>query len=263
MSYAIAPTFESNRIGVRRVYTLAGAPDDLALQMIADGYDISMITTLADNNVSDAQLQNLYDNYGAGTPEFALAANALLAQLTGGAAGGTISPGTSPVLTPTVIPTTISSVTPTSAGSIPPAVPSGTIFTYTVQWATSLLNLSGPSQILAAVNSILQQHNINIVNSSIPSTIVGQATGFTIVIQTTIAFAQVADVKSICDGAVAQAGRQVVSSSLAAGGAVMPGTVPNPSGTSDLTTWFVQNWGTVAAVLLGVAVLPTLVRKIL
>ena len=158
---------------MRRVYTFGGAPDDLALQMIADGYDISMITTLADNNVSDAQLQNLYDNYGAGTPEFATAANALLAQLTGGAAGGTISPGTSPVLAPSVVPPA-SPVTATSPASIP-AVPSGTIFTYTVQWATSLLNLSGPSQILATVNSILQQHNINIVNSSIPSTIVGQA----------------------------------------------------------------------------------------
>jgi hypothetical protein len=108
MSYAIAPTFEANKIGVRRAYTLGriglrGAPDDLALQMIADGYDISTITTLTDNNATDAQLQNLYDNYGAGTPEFAQAANQLLMQLTGGMAGGAVSPGSS-----APVPTTIS-----------------------------------------------------------------------------------------------------------------------------------------------------------
>ncbi len=108
MSYAIAPTFEANKIGVRRAYTLGrvglrGAPDALALQMIQDGYDISVITTLTDNNATDAQLQNLYDNYGAGTPEFAQAANQLLMQLTGGMGGGTVSPGTS-----APVPTTIS-----------------------------------------------------------------------------------------------------------------------------------------------------------
>lgn len=93
MSYAIAPTFEANKIGVRRVYTLSGAPDALALQMIADGYDISVITSLTDANVTDAQLQNLYDNYGAGTPEFATAANLLLTQLTGGPGGAASAVG--------------------------------------------------------------------------------------------------------------------------------------------------------------------------
>jgi hypothetical protein len=262
VSYAIAPTFEANKIGVRRAYTLGdfrGAPDALALQMIQDGYDISTITTLADNNVTDAQLQNLYDNYGAGTPEFAAAANALVVQLSR-ASGGAISPGTSPVLP----------LNPgASPSSQPPAnasVPSGSIFTYTAQWSTSLLNVSSPSQILASVYNILQQHNINIINSSIPSTIVGQATGFTIVIQTTIGFAQLADIKSICDGAVYQAGRQVTSSVLTPGGSAMPGGLSNPAGAGgipgSLTTWFTQNWGTVAAVLVGIAVLPALVKKL-
>lgn len=107
MSNTIIST--SNTTGVRRLRTLGewamlgGAPSSLALQMIQDGYDISVITTLADNNATDAQLQYLYDNYGAGSAEFAQAANVLLAQLTGGMAGGTVSPGsTAPV------PTTIS-----------------------------------------------------------------------------------------------------------------------------------------------------------
>lgn len=103
MSSTIIST--ANTTGVRRLRTLGwlgGAPSDLALQMIQDGYDISVITTLADNNATDAQLQYLYDNYGAGTAEFAQAANALLAQLTGGMAGGTVSPGSS-----APVPTTI------------------------------------------------------------------------------------------------------------------------------------------------------------
>lgn len=107
MSVTIIST--ANTTGVRRLRTLGewamlgGAPSSLALQMIQDGYDISVITTLADNNATDAQLQVLYDNYGAGTAEFAQAANALLAQLTGGMAGGTVSPGSS-----APVPTTIS-----------------------------------------------------------------------------------------------------------------------------------------------------------
>lgn len=107
MSNTIIST--SNTTGVRRLRTLGewamlgGAPSSLALQMIQDGYDISVITTLADNNVTDAQLQYLYDTYGAGSAEFAQAANVLLAQLTGGMAGGTVSPGSS-----APVPTTIS-----------------------------------------------------------------------------------------------------------------------------------------------------------
>lgn len=108
MSYAIAPTFEANKIGVRRAYTLgrmAGAPDALALQMISDGYDISTITTLTDANVTDAQLQNLYDHYGAGTPEFAAAANQLLTQLTGGPGGAASSPNYPQGAIPTTVST--------------------------------------------------------------------------------------------------------------------------------------------------------------
>jgi hypothetical protein len=108
MSYAIAPTFEANKIGVRRAYTLgrmAGAPDALALQMISDGYDISTITTLTDANATDAQLQNLYDHYGAGTAEFAVAANQLLTQLTGGPGGAASAPS----YPQSAVPTTVSS----------------------------------------------------------------------------------------------------------------------------------------------------------
>jgi hypothetical protein len=106
MSNTIIST--ANTTGVRRLRTLGewalldGAPSSLALQMIQDGYDISVITTLADLGATDAQLQYLYDNYGAGTAEFAQAANQLQVQLSG-RAGGTVSPGAQ-----APVPTTIS-----------------------------------------------------------------------------------------------------------------------------------------------------------
>lgn len=105
MSNTIIST--ANTTGVRRLRTLGdwglgGAPSALALQMIQDGYDISVITTLADLGATDGQLQFLYDNYGAGTAEFAQAANQLQVQLSG-RAGGTVSPGAQ-----APVPTTIS-----------------------------------------------------------------------------------------------------------------------------------------------------------
>jgi hypothetical protein len=290
MSYATAPTFEANKIGVRRVYTLGdfrgmGDVNDTAQGMIGEGYDPNVIYPLVSFGATDVQLQNLWNNYGAGTPEFNAAENGLLAYLksqpniqappvnmqtspagaiygaatgsSGGATAGSLVPG-APAGSP-------APPTPSPAAAPGPgAVPSGSVFTYTVQWSTSLLNVSGPSQILAAVNSILQQHNINIVNSSIPSTYLGQATGFSIVIQTTIAFGQVIDVKSICDGAVAQAGRQVTSSTLTPGGSMMPGSLPaaGASATGALTSWFMQNWGYLAAALIAIAVAPQLAKKL-
>jgi hypothetical protein len=85
--------------GVRRLQTLgamwglSGAPSDLGQQMITDGYDIATIVSLSNAGVTDAQLQNLYDNYGAGTPEFQVAANQLLTSLTGGPGGAASAPG--------------------------------------------------------------------------------------------------------------------------------------------------------------------------
>jgi hypothetical protein len=130
MSYAIAPTFESNKIGVRRVYTLGmfrTLGDDLSDQMISDGYDPVIIGNLVALGATDAQLQALYDNYGAGTPEFNAAAGALQASLTPSGSIFDSSPAATSIsnllLNPTTaapgqaIQNTVSSIISTSLGS--------------------------------------------------------------------------------------------------------------------------------------------------
>lgn len=108
----MSTTIMSNAIttGTRRLSTLGAwglgaAPSDLAQQMITDGYDSTIIVNLSNANATDAQLQNLYDNYGAGTAEFALAANQLLSYLTGGPGGAASAPGYPASAVPTTVST--------------------------------------------------------------------------------------------------------------------------------------------------------------
>jgi hypothetical protein len=100
MSVTIMPN--AINTGVRRLTPLLsgfeswglGASPDIIAAMTAlgpdGGYDPATINSLVAAGATDAQLQNLWDNYGAGTPEFAFAANQLLQVLTGrpGATGG-------------------------------------------------------------------------------------------------------------------------------------------------------------------------------
>ena len=126
-------------------------------------------------------------------------------------------------------------------------VRAGSPFTYTVQWASSLANVSGPSQILSQVNSFLAQHQIAVDSSSIPGTVLGQATGFSIVGHTTGDFGQWADIKSILDGAVAQSGRSVTGSTLTPGASQL-----------GLSSWLSENWPLLAAVGVGLVVVKEL-----
>jgi hypothetical protein len=107
MSYTVMAN--PNNTGVRRLQTLGawglGAVSDLAQTMIGDGYDPGVIISLSTAGASDAQLQSLYDNYGAGTQEFADAANGLLTQLTGGPGGAASAPGYPAGAQPTTIST--------------------------------------------------------------------------------------------------------------------------------------------------------------
>lgn len=83
MSVSLIPTY--NTTGVRPL-TLKGwglgSAADVAAQMKADGYDSGIINTLVAQGATEAQLQNLYDNYGANTPEFSDAAQSLILGLT-------------------------------------------------------------------------------------------------------------------------------------------------------------------------------------
>jgi hypothetical protein len=325
VSYAIAPTFEANKIGVRRAYTLgrmAGAPDALALQMIADGYNISTITTLADNNATDAQLQFLYDNYGAGTPEFAQAANTLLAQLTGGMAGGTVSPGSS-----APVPTTISTGfgifdLATQAGwdglaqqlsnvqqlvnqaaaqfpKDPDTFANVTQFNSAVmQFANYYNQVVGKSLSPLPLAAIPTLSGLGIfgIDDAVIAAVIGvvalafaayqwasakrasaaattaqaqtqtagitaaQSTANTLLNQAASLVAQANSLPPAQSAQAAQLRAQAAAMQQQASGLV--GQAVSTTQPSQLTSWFTQNWIGVAAVLLGVAVLPNLVKKL-
>jgi hypothetical protein len=119
-------------------------------------------------------------------------------------------------------------------GTTSVGAPVGT-YQYTVTWASSLTNISSPSQILAAVTAVLnQQWGISVISNSIPTTVVGQALGFTITVQTSSDYAQLSDLKSILDGAVQSAGRSITSSNL------VP-TAGTAQPAFDLGTWLSNN----------------------
>lgn len=86
MSYGLGiPTFEANKIGVRRVYTLgflSSAPDpDTRLALIANGYDSGTIDTLITFGATDEQLLAL--PYPAGSDEMSAAVSNLMNILSG------------------------------------------------------------------------------------------------------------------------------------------------------------------------------------
>jgi hypothetical protein len=319
VSYAIAPTFEANKIGVRRAYTLgraglAGAPDALALQMIADGYDISTITTLTDANISDTQLQYLYDNYGAGTPEFAAAANQILSGLTGGP-GGAASAANYPQA---AIPTTISiawgaydltqeqswsalnslfTMVQQQLNSIaqqapndPDVVAHVTQFNgLVVQWAGYYQQAFGSAPSPLPMASIPGGGSLSGTLGVIPIAVVavvaaglvalfaalygiytwGQTKKAQLTAAAQVQTTAVAGAQSAANSLLAQANTIAASNPTQAAAmraqaaALLGQTVSTTSPqTGQLTSWFTQNWVGVAAVLLGVAVLPALVKKL-
>ena len=333
MSYAIAPTFEANKIGVRRAYTLGrmgGAPDALALQMISDGYDISTITTLTDANVTDTQLQYLYDHFGAGTPEFAAAANQILSGLTGGP-GGAASAANYPQA---AIPTTISiswgaydltqeqswtalnglftmvqqqlNALAQQAPNDPDVVAHVTQFNgLVVQWAGYYTQAFGSAPSPLPMASIPGGGSLSGTLGVIPVVVVvavaaglvalfatlygiytwgqnyqaglkakaqvqtsaitgAQSTANTLLNQAAGLIAQANSLPPAQSAQAAQLRAQAAQMQQQAG-ALVGQTVSAtslPGATSTLTSWFTQNWIGVAAVLLGVAVLPNLVKKL-
>jgi hypothetical protein len=88
-----------------------------------------------------------------------------------------------------------------------------------VQWASSLLNLANPSQIVATIKPVLSQYGIQIDGVSIPATIVGHALGFTLTGHRTMDSSSINDIKATIDGAIGNAGRQVTASQIVPGAA--------------------------------------------
>ena len=104
MSRTIFPTV--NTTGVRRYYGGPGLGawglgdvNDTAQGMISEGYDPGTISSLVALGASDAQLQSIWNNAGANTPDFSNAAEALMLQLATGGMTQTTGP-TAPVIQP-------------------------------------------------------------------------------------------------------------------------------------------------------------------
>lgn len=171
------------------------------------------IVQYADGTLVDVTNGNVYDSNGnVVTTLSGSDLRAVVAQI----AAYPQTPAAPQPITPPSTSTTTSSVTQTPSNFLK----SGSVLTYSVQWASSLLNVANPSQILATVKPILsQQWGIEIDSSTIPSTVVGQATGFSITIHTTRDYGQAQDIKAIIDSAIGNAGRQVTASQIVLGAA--------------------------------------------
>lgn len=91
MSWSYFPTV--NNTGVKNLRTLGGFSTGILTGMIGEGYDPSVLNSLFAAGATDAQMQSLWDNYGAGTDEFANASSILLMQLRGGGGGASSAPG--------------------------------------------------------------------------------------------------------------------------------------------------------------------------
>jgi len=324
MSYAIAPTFEANKIGVRRVYTLgmfrgmSGAPDpDTIAALLAAGYTQDQISTLQAFNVTDEQLLAL--PYPASQQEMDNSFQTLLQQLSAASTS-----------TPVIMQTSAAGA---AYGAVATTIqsPFGGIFDLTKEadWAAiSSLFTMVQQQWNAAVQAQGGKPDADTINgisnfnqlvakwasyyaqafgSAPPSLPYASATGLsgTLGVAPAIAVALIAGVVVLLVGLYASyqaaqvlnakyagqakvqttaiTGAQASANTLLAQAAALPAsqaaqatqlraqaaallgqtvTSTTPASTTALTTWFTQNWIGVAAVLIGLAVLPTLAKKL-
>jgi len=349
VTYAIAPTFEANKIGVRRMYTLGmfrgmGDVNDTAQGMINEGYDPNVIYPLVSFGATDAQLQSLWNSYGANTPEFQDAANGLLSYLKS-------TPNLQPPPANMQTTSTAANVASAAASSVQSAIVDtafGTydltlesswnainaLFTTVQQQLNSIVQAQGGKPDADTINHISDfnqlvakwanyyQQAMAVAPSPIPyaswtglsgtlgvipvAVVLGiGVTGLVVLltslygiytwgqvkqsqtkataqVQTTAvtgaqssantilqqANALLAQANSLPASQSAQAAAlraQAASMQQQAGvllGQTVSATAPQPGATSALTSWFTQNWIGVAAVILGIAVLPGLVKKL-
>jgi hypothetical protein len=340
VSYAIAPTFEANKIGVRRAYTLGragfaglGDVNDTAQGMISEGYDPNIIYPLVTFGATDAQLQNLWNSYGANTQEFTDAANGLLSYLkstpnlqappvnmqtsaagavygAAAAAGNTIvsvagqvfdltqeagwnslaslinfwqqqiqqtarlspnDPGTianvsqfnqgvtqfsgyyQQVMSQSSNPSSVS-VSPVTLGIIPVIAIVGIV-------AAVAALIAGMYAIYQYFATKRQQQT---ATAQVQTTAItgAQASANNLLTGAAALLAQANSLPPSQSAQAAQIRAQAAAMQQQAGvliGQTVSTTAPQPS---QLSTWFTQNWVGVAAVLLGVAVLPALVKKL-
>jgi len=275
MSYSVIPTAITT--GTRRLHNLGGyvylgglgsVPDpDTEAELQANGWDPARIQILVQLGVTNEQLLSL--PYPASDDEMTAAYNALALQLSAAQAPASSAPST---------PTPAASPTPSTV------VQGGTQLSYTATWGSASTGpgWNNPNGIQSAIQAVLsQQWGINILsqfhttNDVINTT--GQS-GFTLQIQTTRAYGQPGDIKSIIDGALYNLGLPLISSTISltvTGQApLVTGAVPGAAASAIAMTptpnvpvtnwnlWLQQNMGLLVFGLAAVVILPKLIKKL-
>jgi hypothetical protein len=177
MSYNSIPTFESNRMGIRRLSALSGAGVMLgglgdtaatAQVLISQGYDPGVINTLVAMGATDAQLTDILN--GVNTT------GGLMNQLTQSSAPmptGLTPPGSGIMPSAAVNPSAppVAPVSPASY-SIPVAqVPNGSTLLYQVAYSQTLLTLANltlpASSVAAQLAAQLPQYGMAVMQSTV------------------------------------------------------------------------------------------------
>jgi hypothetical protein len=335
VSYAIAPTFEANKIGVRRVYTLGhfrglGTPPDpdTLAQLQAAGYDMPTIQSAIALGATDEQLLAL--PFPASQSEIAAATQQLMSQLSGlQAAPGQPATG-APNFPQSAMPTTISTgfgifdlatqagwdaiavqlsnvqqLVNQVAAQSPKDPDTGANVTQfnsaVVQFANYYSQVIGKSLSplpLASIPATLSGLGIFGIDDAIIAAVIGivalafaayqwasakraasaatvaqaqaqqtavtgaQSTANTLLTQAAGLVAQANSLPPAQSAQAAQLRAQAAVLQQQAGSLVGQAVSATSAQPGQLTTWFTQNWVAVFAVILGVAVLPNLVKKL-
>jgi alkylhydroperoxidase/carboxymuconolactone decarboxylase family protein YurZ len=263
--------------GTRRLQTLGamwglGASlSDTAQGMINEGYNTMQIQTAVDAGATDAQLQNLWNNYGAGTPEFGQAIVQLVASLA--------PPGS---FIDTSLPSSVASVINTAFGAVNLADQAAWNQISSVLSATGAkiqeVARLGPKDpdVVQHVNDFnakvaqftgWYQQVFGTAPSNVPAAVtlgVGPlvipaaiAAGVVVILAAAYSYGQWADVTKA--RLLAQTQQALITSGASP---QQIAAILNPAGTgTNWSAWFQSNFGLILAALIGIAVVPPLLRR--
>jgi len=271
MSYATMPTFEGNRLGVRRLSTLSGlygfrglgdaAQDALVQQLTSAGYDPGDIQTLIVMGATDNDLANLLNGGTTvgglmnqlANPNQQLPQPQPVSLVTG--------PAQPPLPTPSPTGTPNYQIPAQTAG----AVPAGSTLTFTAAWSLALLHpLTSADTVIASMTTGLAPYGISVLSSS-PTSNGPINYGIQLVCKNNVAFGQWSDVQSIFNSLI----QSIVGNNLTATpqlvltsvGGQLPATAA-PGAPQTITTWFESNWGYLVAALAAIVILPPVIKKL-
>jgi hypothetical protein len=247
MSYAIAPTFEGNRMGIRRLSALSGiggVPQGLgdvqtvASNLVSMGWNASLVNGLIQAGATEQQLYDLQDGLTDPTT--------LLMQLKAAQSIG-IDPGMSAPPPPSASVPPRPSVPGQIPYSMTPAqVPQGSTLLYQVSYAQTLLTLANltlpASNVAAQIASQLPQYGMAVLQSTITDN-GPQTFGITFSIRVTgNGFAQVNDAYLILHSLM----QRIVGNTITSDPLSIVATGPGqglPAGLPPgATSWMSNNW---------------------